>query len=480
MSLITSPDGHRVVPITINDKHLPVDDARLEPVVNGNTGKTVHYFQSASTSDCTLACNAAWSAFRTWKRAKVSERRSLLTRVMEISERRSAEIVDSIVEETCAAQPMALLNVSHALRSAQEIHAAISEIRGLMPANDDGGMTFSFKESIGPVLVIPPWNAPFGLGLRAIAGVIAAGCTVVLKMSELAPRSHQFIVDIFREAGCPAGVLNALTVRRQDAAEMTEALIASPHIRKIEFIGSANIGRIIASLAGKYLKPMLCELGGKGPYIVLEDADLDKAAKVAAQGALFHHGQICVSTERILVMRSIADAFMAKLVAEVNAAPTTDACQERFAKNAYDMIRDAEAKGAKVLAGEIKMEKANSVKPVLLQIDPATSPDKMRIIDEETFGPSAAVYVVDSDEQAIELANRTVYGLSAAVHTKDLARGLRIGRELEYGQVQLNSSTMGANPMAPFRGVKASGWGRGMGPWLLEEWYVERNITWAG
>ena len=268
---------------------------------------------------------------------------------------------------------------------------------------------------------------------------MAAGCTAVVKASELSPLTHTMIVDIYRDAGCPPGVLNTLSASRQDAASVTEALIANDRIRKIEFIGSANVGRIIGATAARYLKPVLMELGGKCPAIVLDDADLQKAAVLAGKGALAHHGQICFSTERVIVQRSVADEFIEKLVKVVESTPGGTAVHEGIAQHALDVLQDAKDKGSKFLTGGPEYASKNGIKPTLVQVDANANKATLRIVDEETFGPSASVYIVDTDEEAIKLANSSAYGLNATIHSTNLERAIKMGRELEYGQVHVNS-----------------------------------------
>jgi acyl-CoA reductase-like NAD-dependent aldehyde dehydrogenase len=309
-------------------------------------------------------------------------------------------------------------------------------------------MAFIYKEPIGPVLVIPPWNAALVLCTRALASAVGAGCTAVLKASELSPYTHSLVHDIFIDAGAPPGVINLLISARSNAAETTEALISNPAIRKIDFIGSAAVGRIIGATAARHLKPVLMELGGKCPAIVLDDANLERAAMMCARGALMHHGQICFSTERIIVQRSIAQKFTDALVTAVKNLAAQGvagtAVSESIAQHAYDVLQDAKSRGSRFIIGDAEWEdggKKKTLKPAIVSVDPKAEPSSLRIIDEETFGPSASLYIVDTDEEAIEIANRSAYGLNASVHTQDLERGLKVGRELEYGQVHLNFLT---------------------------------------
>lgn len=297
------------------------------------------------------------------------------------------------------------------------------------------------------ILTSDSWNAALILCTRAIASAVAAGCTVVLKASELCPHTHSLVHDIFVDAGAPAGVINLLISTRSSAPDVTEWLIANPAIRKIDFIGSAGVGKQIGACAAKYLKPVLMELGGKCPAIVLNDADIPKAAEMCARGAFLHHGQICFSTERIIVQRSIAERFTAALVNAAKALATHEivgrAVTAGISQHAFEVMQDAASKGCRLIFGRVayKDKCSTALEPVIVNVD-STAPKSIRIVDEETFGPSAGLYIVDTDVEAVELANQSAYGLNASIHTKDMERGLRLGRELEYGQVHLNFVTL--------------------------------------
>jgi acyl-CoA reductase-like NAD-dependent aldehyde dehydrogenase len=498
MQLKRDAQGREVVPIIINNIEQPLDHDRIALVKSSVSGENVHYYASADTKICSLACDAAWDAFQTWRHATIAERRGLLLKVASLYKERLDELVQAQMKETACTEGWAKFNVLAATNYINESAACVSSVKGTIPPTDKPDtLTFVFKEPIGPVLVIPPWNAAIVLSTRAISSAIVTGCTVVLKCSEMSPLTHTILVDIFREAGCPAGVLNSLQTSREDAAAVTESLIANEHIRKVEFIGSAAVGRIIAATAAKYLKPTILELGGKCPAIVLDDADLSKAARLCAQGAIKNHGQICFSTERIIVLRSIADDFIKILVEEVEKTPAESAVSESIAQNAASILQDAKDKGAKFLCGDGSLHNGCSITNTLVLVDPKTAPDHLRIVDEETFGPSASVYIVDNDAEAIRIANRSAYGLNAAIHTRNLERAIKMGRQLEYGQVHTNSSTVyisrkclsctTRNPdtdtcaaTGPQGGVKGSGWGTQNASWGLDLYYNTKQISWHG
>jgi acyl-CoA reductase-like NAD-dependent aldehyde dehydrogenase len=360
----------------------------------------------------------------------------------------------------------------------REIAAQVSSVTGTIPPIEKPGtLGFVFKEPIGPVLCIAPWNAALILATRGIASAIAVGCTVVFKASEICPATHALITRAFTECGAPPSVLNQIQCRREDAAQVTESLIAHAAIRKIEFIGSAAVGKVIGQVAAKYLKPVTMELGGKCPALVLEDADLDEAARQCALGAVMHHGQICFSTERIIVRAEVADEFQSALVGQMEGLGDVagTAVSQEIARHAEDVVRDAREK---VIVGGVDEDAKDPLrlKPtIVLNPDPAS-----RIFDEETFGPSASLYVVKDDAEAIDLANKSAYGLNATVWTKDMARFMKIARELEYGQVHANTISVYTAPTGSQGGVKNSGFGRQNGKWGLDEFVVEKFVSWSG
>jgi acyl-CoA reductase-like NAD-dependent aldehyde dehydrogenase len=279
-------------------------------------------------------------------------------------------------------------------------------------------------------------NAPFILGVRAVALPLAAGNTTILKGSELSPKCFWAIGDIFREAGLPAGCLNVLYHRSADAAEVTTALISHPAVRKVNFTGSTQVGSIVAATAGKYTKPVLLELGGKASAIVLDDANLEKAAFSCALGSFMHSGQICMSTERIVVQRAIADKFRQLLAENAEklfgkAAPAPVLVASAAVKKNKALVADALSKGASVLFGDANGTESSdhSLRPVI--VDNVTK--DMDLYSTESFGPTVSLIVVDTEEDAIALANDTEYGLTSAVFTDNLFRGLRVAKQIEAG-----------------------------------------------
>lgn len=322
-------------------------------------------------------------------------------------------------------------------------------------------------------------NAPYILGTRAVAFPIAAGNTVVFKGSELSPRVFWGIASAFKEAGLPDGVLNIVYHQPSDAAAVTSALIAHRDVRKINFTGSTAVGRIIAKLAGEHLKPVLLELGGKAPAVVWDDADLELAAVQCALGAFLYAGQICMSTERILVHRAVMDEFERRFAAAVeHIFPRKDGglvliSPAAVAKN-KKLLDDAVSKGATLIGGDFDAKHAAGTRMYPVIVKGVTK--DMDLFYTESFGPSVSLIEVETEEQAIELANDTEYGLASAVFTADLRRALRFARAIETGAVHINAMTVHDETVLPHGGAKSSGYGR-FNAGALEEWVRTKVVT---
>ena len=309
---------------------------------------------------------------------------------------------------------------------------------------------------------------------------IAAGNTAILKGSELCPRTMWGLCSVFHEAGLPDGVLNLLFHEPANAPAITQMLIADPLVKKINFTGSTMVGRIVGRLAGEHLKPVLLELGGKAPAIVWEDADLDNAALQCALGAFLNSGQICMSTERILVHKRVRADFEAKLVAAIDNvfggqhdAPVL-INSAGVAKN-KKLVEDALSKGASLLYGDVNAQESTPtrMRPVVI----GGVKTDMDIYKTESFGPTVSLYEIETEEEALRIANDTEYGLSSAVFTEDLRRGLRFAKEIETGAVHINSMSVHDESALPHGGAKASGYGRFNAAQGLAEWVRTKTVT---
>jgi acyl-CoA reductase-like NAD-dependent aldehyde dehydrogenase len=320
----------------------------------------------------------------------------------------------------------------------------------------------------GVVAAISPWNAPVILGVRSVALPLAMGNTVVLKPSEDAPISCGLLIsDVLHEAGLPPGVLNVVTNDRQDAAAVVEALIGDPRVRMVNFTGSTEVGRRIGVLAATHLKPAVLELGGKNALIVLEDADVDYAVDAAVFGAYMNAGQICMCVDRVIVDRSLADAFTERFAARVRDLPCGDpgaagtvigpVISASAAHRVAALVQDALEHGAELVAGTGAIEAPGTlIRPTVL----TGVTKQMRVYEEEIFGPATVIDVVDGVDEAVALANDSAHGLTAGVITENLARGLEVAARLRTGIVHVNDQSIADEPQAPFGGVKDSGYGR--------------------
>ena len=414
------------------------------------------------------AVEAAAAAFPAWSALGPNARRSLLNRAAAEIELRADSFVECMAKELRASEPWARFNVMLGAGMVREAAALTTQITGeVIPSDKPGLLSLALREPVGVVLGIAPWNAPVILGCRAVATPLACGNTAILKASERCPRTHALIVEAFEAAGFPAGVVNLVTNEREQAAEVVGALIDHPEVRRINFTGSTAVGRIVARRAAEQLKPVLLELGGKAPLIVLEDADLDEAVKAAAFGAFMNAGQICMSTERIIVVEAIADEFgrrLARKVASMPASAVGDQVDDAAEASARALIEDALRQGARAIASG----------PATV-LDAITS--TMRLYHDESFAPVVGIVRVADEEEAIRVANDSEFGLAAAVFTRDAARGLRLARRIRSGICHVNGPTVHDEPQMPFGGVGGSGYGRFGGKAAIEAFTELRWIT---
>jgi acyl-CoA reductase-like NAD-dependent aldehyde dehydrogenase len=448
---------------------------------NPVTGEVATVAAAATVADAQAACAAAEAAFPAWSALGPNARRAALMQAAAALEARANQFVDAMMSEIGATEGWARFNLMLAASMVREAAALTTQISGeVIPSDKPGCIAMTLREPVGVILGIAPWNAPIILGVRAVATPLACGNTVVLKASEQCPRTHALIVEAFAEA-LPEGAVNLVTNAPADAAEIVGALIDHPAVRRINFTGSTAVGRIVAKRAAEHLKPCLLELGGKAPLIVLEDADLDEAVKAAAFGAFMNQGQICMSTERIIVVESVADEFARRFKAKVGTMPVGDPREGKTPLGAVvdrrtvdcvrGLIDDALAKGAEQLTGG----EADGVLMPAHVIDKVT-PD-MRLFRDESFGPVVGIARARDEAHAIALANDTEYGLSAAVFTRDTARGLRVARQIKSGICHVNGPTVHDEAQMPFGGVKASGYGRFGGKAGIDSFTELRWIT---
>lgn len=471
-----------VLGLKINNSENEASDGRRFERLNPISGEVATVVAAASVEDALQAANSAARAFPAWAATGPGQRRKILLAAADRLQAMAPEFVAAMAAETGATAGWAMFNVTLAADMLREAAALTTQISGeVIPSNRPGSMAMAVRQPAGVVLAMAPWNAPVILGVRSLATPLACGNTVVMKTSEICPRTHRLIVDALHEAGLPEGVLNAISNAPEDAGDIVEALIAHPAVRRINFTGSTRVGRMIAETAGRHLKPALLELGGKAPFIVLDDADIGEAVKAASFGAFMNQGQICMSTERLVVDETIADAFVDAMAAKVRTltagdprrsdSPLGSLVDRRAADRVDALVRDAVSKGARLVAGG-KVEGTIMDATLLDRVTPA-----MRIYGEESFGPVACVVRVGSVEEAIRVANDTEYGLSAAVFGRDVNRAMTVARRIESGICHINGPTVHDEAQMPFGGTKASGYGRFGGKAGIAEFTELRWLT---
>ncbi|MBJ7536538.1 aldehyde dehydrogenase [Marinomonas transparens] len=467
--------------LSIAGKDTPASNAktysRLDPV----TREVASISAAASLEDVASVTKAADHAFANWSQVGPSERRALLNKAADIMESKADDFIGAMISETGATGGWAGFNVMLAAGHIREAAALTTQVGGeVIPANKPGTLAMAVNKPKGVCLAIAPWNAPVILGARAIATPLACGNTVILKSSEFCPLTHRLIIDCFLEAGFPDGVVNLLSNDPSDAAEIVKALIEAPQVRHVNFTGSSPVGRIIGRLAGENLKPALLELGGKAPLVVLADADIEGAVNAAIFGAFMNQGQICMSTERLIVDDSIADAFVAQLAARASQLPWGNPREQvvlgslvnpEAADKMHQLIEDAVSKGAKLVCGG---ESDGAIFSATL-LDGVN--DTMRIYREESFGPVKSIIRVNGDVEAIRVANDSEYGLSAALFSQDINRALACANAIKSGICHINGPTVADEPQMPFGGVGASGYGRFGGKAGIAEFTDVRWIT---
>ena len=451
------------VPLLIAGQARPAADGRTFDRLSPFTGEVVSRVAAATLEDADAAVTAAYAAFPAWAALAPGERRLRLLKAAELMEARAPAFM-AAASETGAAANWYGFNVQLAAGMLREAAAMTTQILGeVIPSNVPGSFAMGLRQPCGVVLGIAPWNAPVILGVRALAMPLACGNTVVLKASEASPFTHRLIGQVLHEAGLGDGVVNVICNAPEDAPAIVARLINHPAVRRVNFTGSTHVGRIVAELCARQLKPALLELGGKAPLLVLDDADLDAAVAAAAFGAYFNQGQICMSTERLIVDAKVADAFVSKLaakVAQLRAGPADESgavlgslIDAAAGERIQTLVDDALGKGASLAAGGGLQ--GSIMQPVLL--DNVT--DSMRLYREESFGPVAVVLRGQGDEELLRLANDSEFGLSAAIFSRDVSRALALAQRVESGICHINGPTVHDEAQMPFGGVKSSGYG---------------------
>jgi acyl-CoA reductase-like NAD-dependent aldehyde dehydrogenase len=431
-------------------------------------------------AEAKLAVEAAAKAFPAWSLTTPAERARLFFKCVEIVKRRRTEIAEILAVETGS-------TISFATFHQDLVAATIEQVAGWMylpkgevlETNVPGSHSIGVRRALGVVASFTPWNGANVLSWRAVISPVAAGNTVVVKPSELAPISAGLILaQIAEEAGFPPGVINVVTHAPGAAGEIADIFFESPDVRVINLIGGVKTAKMLAKRAGETLKRTTMELGGYNPMIILDDVDMDYAVRAATFGSFFHQGQICLNTRRIIVQRKIAKEFLEKFAARTKTLPSGDPQDHKTVigplitpaavKLCDNRVKEAVGKGAKLHSGGTF--EGQIYQPTILSNVPLDT----AIANEETFGPVVVVEVVDTPEQAVEAANRTMYGLTSSILSGNTYRAFELAPKILAGIVNVNSPTVNDEIHAPMGGVRDSGWGR-TGPDSLKEF---QDLIW--
>jgi acyl-CoA reductase-like NAD-dependent aldehyde dehydrogenase len=438
------------------------------------SGKVYARVASGTRADARFAVDAASRAFVSWSETTPAEKARLFLKAAEIVTRRRAEIANVLARETGSTISFATFQQDLVAATLQQVAGWVFQPKGeVLETSLPGTHSIGLKRPLGVVASFTPWNGANILSWRAVISPVAAGNTVIVKPSEFAPVSAGvMLAEVAEEAGFPAGVINVVTHAPGAAAGIADEFFERPEVRVINLIGGVKTARMLAERAGRTLKRTVLELGGFNPMIILDDVDMDYAVRTATFGSFFHQGQICLNTRRIIVQRKIADEFLAKFVARTNTLPSGDPLNPKtiigpiITRDAVKLIdervKEAVAKGAKAHTGA--KHDGQIYHPTILTNVPLDA----AIANEETFGPVVVVEVVDTPEEAIAAANRTLYGLTSSILAGNTYKAFEMAPKILAGIVNVNSPTVNDEIHAPMGGVRDSGWGR-TGPRSLDD-----------
>ncbi len=465
--------GVRTMKQLINGEWAAASSGQTFDDINPYTGEVYARIPASGAADAKRAIEAAEKAFPAWAKVGARARQALFLKAADIVERRADELVAIMAQETGASHAFGRFQVQWSVGLLRQA-AGYPYLSGgeIVPSDTPGVFAMAIRRPLGVVAGISPWNGALALGLRTVVCPLACGNTVVLKPSEEAPICAGLVIgEILHEAGFPPGTVNVITHAPSEVGPISDQLFESRSVRAYNFTGSSATGSMLAARAGKHLKRIALELGGYNPMLVLHDADLEYSVNTAIFAAFFHQGQICMNTRKILVARPLFDDFLERFVARAKAIqagdPTNPATKigplinDDAVAKVKAGIAKAVAMGARVMAGG--NADGRCFEPTVLINVPANAP----IYCEEVFGPVVLVEPFDDEQDAVQKANGSDYGLSASIMSRDAWRAITLGGQIQAGMVNVNGPTMGGEPQIPFGGVKDSGWAR-FGRWAID------------
>jgi succinate-semialdehyde dehydrogenase / glutarate-semialdehyde dehydrogenase len=458
------------------------EGGRTLTVEDPATGEPIAEVADATHADAEAALAAAHEAFRTWRNVAPRERGEILRRAYDLMMERQDELALLMTLEMGKPVAESAAEIGYAANFFRWYAEEAVRIDGRFTTNENGkGRVLTLKQPVGPCVFITPWNFPMAMGTRKVGPALAAGCTCVVKPAKQTPLSMLAMAQILEEAGLPGGVLNIITASR--SGEIMEPLIKDPRTRKLSFTGSTPVGKELIKQSAEQILKVSMELGGNAPFLIFDDADMDQAVEGALLAKMRNGGEACTSANRFLVHESVAERFAEALAARmgelkvgrgtddgVKVGPLIDESQR---SKVEELVRDAVGKGARALTGGRRLDGSGYFfEPTVL----ADVPAEAELLREEIFGPVAPIITFSSEEEAIERANDTEYGLVCYVFTKNIDRAFRVIEGLETGMIGFNQG-MVSNAGAPFGGVKQSGFGREGGPEGIEEYLETKYVA---
>lgn len=474
--LAAVPDG-----LFIGGRWRPAEGGRTLAVTDPATGEVIKEIADASVADGTAAMDATCEAFPSWSRTPARERAEMLRRAFDLLQERAEDLALLMTLEMGKPLAESRGEVTYGGEFLRWFSEEAVRVQGRYGTNPEGtGRMIVTQHPVGPCFLITPWNFPLAMATRKIAPALAAGCTVVVKPAALTPLTTSFFTQILVDAGLPDGVVNVINT--SSSGEVSEPIITDPRLRKLSFTGSTGVGRALLEQAATGVLRTSMELGGNAPFVVFDDADLDKAVDGALLAKFRNIGQACTAANRFIVHRDVAEEFARRVTERVRSFSTGRGTEEgvtigpliddKAVGKADALVSDAVERGATVRTGGARIEGPGSFyeATVLSDVQPGSA-----ILREEIFGPVLAIVPFDDEDDAVRIANDTEFGLVSYVFTRDLARGQRMIERLETGMMGLNVGVV-SNAAAPFGGWKQSGLGREGGFEGIGE-YLETKYT---